>query len=95
MKYDISYTNYIVVEVSIKHLDINKTCVMDCIYAEHLKHCDKRIVHLLAMCITGFFVHGFLPNSLLSVVLVPIIKGKCGKINSKENYRPIALASIM
>ena len=100
MKYDDSYTNDIVVEVSevkitIKHLDINKTCGMDGIYAEHLKHCDKRIVPLLAMCITGFIVHGFLPNSLLSVVLVPIIKDKCGKTKNKENYRPIALASIM
>ena len=47
------------------------------------------------MCITGFCVHGFLPSSLLSVVLVPIIKDKCGKINSKDNYRPIALASIV
>ena len=45
-----------------------------------------------------FFLHGFLPSSLLSVVsvvLVPIIKDKCSKINSKDNYRPIALASIV
>ena len=50
------------------------------------------------MCITGFFVHGFLPSSLLSVVsvvLVPVITDKCSKINSKDNYRPIALASIV
>ena len=90
IKCDAKYTNDIVVEVSevknaIKCLDINKTCGMDGIYAEHLKHCDKRIVPLLAMCITVFFVHGFLPSSLLSVVLVPIIKDKCGKINSKDN----------
>ena len=39
------------VENAIKCLDINKTCGMDGI----LKHCDKRIVHLLAMCITVFF----------------------------------------
>ena len=86
------------VENAIKCLDINKTDGMDGVYAEHLKHCDKRIVPLLAMCITGFFVHGFLPSSLLSVVsvvLVPIIKDKCSKINSKDNYRPIALASIV
>ena len=31
----------------------------------------------------------------MSVVLVPIIKDKSGKINSKDNYRPIAIASIM
>ena len=53
------------------------------------------IQHFVAMCITVFFVHGFLPSSLLSVVLVPIIKDKCSKINSKDNYRPIALASIV
>ena len=57
---------------------------MDGIYAERLKHCDKSIVALLAMCITSFFVHGFLPN-YLSFVLIPIIKDKCGKIYSKEN----------
>ena len=33
-------------------------------------------------------------NAMLSVVLVPIIKDKCGKINSKDNYRPVALASV-
>ena len=31
----------------------------------------------------------------MSVVLVPIIKDKSGKINSKDNYRPIAIASTM
>ena len=41
-----------------------------------IKHCDKRIVPLLAMYMTGVFVHGFLPSSLLYVVLVPIIKDK-------------------
>ena len=44
---------------------------------------------------TSFLVHGQLPNSLMSVVLVPIIKDKSGKINSKDNYRPIAIASTM
>ena len=40
------------VENAIKCIDINKTYGMDGVYAEHLKHCDKRIVPLLAMCIT-------------------------------------------
>ena len=103
IKCDSKYTNDIIVEISevenaIKCQDINKTDGMDGVYAKHLKHCDKRIVPLLAMCITGFFVHGFLPSSLLSVVsvvLVPVITDKCSKINSKDNYRPIALARIV
>ena len=32
---------------------------------------------------------------MLSVVLVPVIKDKAGKISSKDNYRPIALASVI
>ena len=47
------------------------------------------------MAITGFFVHGFLPESMLAVLIVPVIKDKAGNINSKDNYRPIALASII
>ena len=40
------------------------------------------------MCITGFMVHGVLPESLMSVVLIPIIKDKKVKISSIDNYRP-------
>ena len=31
---------------------------------------------------------------MLSVVLVPVIKDKAGKISSKNTYGPIALASV-
>ena len=68
---------------------------MDGIYAEHLKYANDRVIPLLGMCFTSLFVHGILPDSLMSVVLVPIIKNKCGNINSQDNYRPIALASII
>ena len=80
---------------AIKSLDINKSCGLDRIYAEHLKFASGKLITLLSMCFTGLFVHGFLPSSLMSVVLIPIIKNKCGSISSKDNYRPIALASIM
>ena len=53
------------------------------------------IVPLLAVFITGIFGLGFLPSSLSFIVLVPIIKDKCGKINNQDNYRLIALASIL
>ncbi len=32
---------------------------------------------------------------MLAVVLVPVVKDKTGKISSLENYRPIALASVL
>ena len=39
--------------------------------------------------------HGLLPDSMLSVSLVPVIKDKAGKVWSLDNYRPIALASVV
>lgn len=32
---------------------------------------------------------------MLTVLLVPVIKNKTGKVGNSDNYRPIALASIV
>ncbi len=32
---------------------------------------------------------------MLSVTLLPVIEDKAGKVGSLDNYRPIALASVM
>ena len=47
------------------------------------------------MCFYSLFVHGCLPEAMISVVRVPIVKNKSASICSKSNYRPIALASIV
>ena len=60
-----------------------------------MQNCDRRVIPTLAMCISGFMVHGFLPDNMISVIIVPIIKDKKAKINSKDNYRPVALASVV
>ena len=54
----------------------------------------KKLFHLSVFALHNFFVHGFLPSSLLTVVLVPIVKNKAGNINSIDNYRPVALSNI-
>ena len=83
------------VDSAINMLVNNKSCGADGLFAENMKHGGKRLNTLLAMCFTGLFVHGFLPDSMLSVVLVPIIKDKNGKIGNTDNYRPIALATVV
>ena len=80
---------------AIKELGLNKSCGSDGIMAEHLKYATERLPYLLSLCLTGFFIHGFLPDSMLSVLIAPVIKDKAGNINSKDNYRPIALACII
>ena len=92
------------VDMEVSHSDIiqaiqdlkdSKSCGLDGIYAEHLKHCSNFIIPLLSMCFSSLFVHGFLPEAMISVVLVPIVKNKSASICSKSNDRPIALASIV
>lgn len=80
---------------AIAHLADNKSTGSDRISAEHLKYASPKTAVLLAMCFSGFMAHGFLPDSLLSVTLVPVIKDKAGGIGSRDNYRPIALASVV
>ena len=91
---EIAVKPHMVIE-AIKELSINKSCGLDGITAEHLKYASDKLPHLLSMAITGFFSHGFLPDAMLSVLIVPVIKDKAGNINAKDNYRPIALASII
>ena len=98
--YDVEFCPEIIVSVeeiqkAIVSLDNNKSCGADNIYAEHLKYASTRVLTLLSLCMTGFLVHGALPDSMLSVILVPVIKSKTGRISSKDNYRPIALASVV
>ena len=83
------------VSEAIMKLDKHKSCGGDEIFAEHLKYASPRIAYLLARCFSGFLTHGTLPEDMISVILVPVIKDKTGKINSKDNYRPIALASVL
>ena len=83
------------VKQAILKLENNKAGGADRITAEHLKHASSKVIPLLSLCFYGFFKHGILPDSMIAVQLVPVIKDKTGKINSKDNYRPIALASVL
>ena len=83
------------VSESINSLDNNKSCAFDGLCAEHLKFSSARLLPMLSMCFNSMIVHGFLPDSLINVVLVPVIKNKSAGICDKNNYRPIALASVM
>ena len=63
---------------SIKELSDNKSCGLDGrhIHAEHLPHCSDRIIPMLSKCFIGLLVHSTLPESMMAVVLVHIVKNK-------------------
>lgn len=80
---------------AIMKLSMGKSCGLDRITAEHLKYASYRVVVLLSLCFTAMLMHGAFPSSMLSVLLVPVVKDKTGKISSIDNYRPIALSSVI
>ena len=80
---------------AIRELSGGKACGADGISVEHLKHAAGRLKPLLSLCLTACVTHGKLPDSLMKVVLVPVIKNKAGSISSMNNYRPVALASAI
>ena len=83
------------VDMEVSHSDIiqaiqdlkdSKSCGLDGIYAEHLKHFSNLIIPLLSMCFSSLFVHGCLPEAMISVVLVPIVKNKSSSIQMTCEY---------
>ena len=84
-------------ERAVRELLVNKSCGIDGIYAEHMLYSSHVLFRLLALCrpMYSFLIRGFFPDEMMAVALVPIIESKSGRIMSNDNYRPIALASIV
>lgn len=80
---------------AVEKSSLNKASAPDQITAEHLKYASSRVFVWMAWCFTGLLMHGALPDSILTLVLVPVVEVKAGKLSSVDNYRSIALASAL
>ena len=79
---------------SIRDLASGRSSGYDGLNAEHFKFAGSSCTTHLSLCFTMMLRHNHLPSGLTKVVLVPILKDKTGNISEKDNYRPIALASV-
>jgi exonuclease III len=82
------------IQTIIDNLQCGKSSGCDGLSAEHLKHASHRLSVMLSMCLSAMCVHGHVPQAMLNVVLVPIVKSKTGDVTDQGNYRPIALATV-
>ena len=79
---------------AINKLKSGKSAGVDGIQSEHLKYCDEKINLYFCNLFNCMLKHGFLPDTFMKTIIVPIIKDKRGDVTDKDNYRPIALTTI-
>ena len=65
--------------------------------ALQLVNCKNTLPSLyvfMSLLFSSLLIHGFLPDSMMVTVIVPILKNKAGNLSDNNNYRPIALATV-
>ena len=82
------------IEIAIKQLAGNKAVGCDGLPAEAYKFAHCILHELLAALYNACLLHRFLPESLLLIHLIPLIKNKLKDHSDPGNYRPIAITTI-
>ena len=72
-----------------------KSAGLDGLYAEHFKFSHDKLYILLSMFLNAMFAHGYMPDKLMQSVIIPIVKNKKGDITNMDNYRPIAITTVL
>ena len=76
-------------------LPLRKAVGTDGLNAEHLIYADPVVCSVISIFINLCLIHGHIPTACLDTVLTPIIKSRNGDVNSKNNYRPVAIATVL
>ena len=69
--------------------------VIRVIFSNHLIHGGVRLHVYISLLFDSMLTHGFVPSDLLLSTLVPIPKNKRKSLNVSDNYRAIALSSVL
>ena len=67
----------------------------DGVCAEAIRFSHNRIGILFSLSFTLCLSHGYIPPATIETTIITIVKNKCGNITDNNNYRPIALATIV
>ena len=63
--------------------------------SEHCKYASNYLTVMLSILFSCMFIHSYIPQKFMLSTVVPLIKNKSGDLTSKDNYRPIAINSIL
>jgi hypothetical protein len=80
---------------AISKLKSGKAPGPDNLAAEHFKRADQSVNVLISILLNSCVIHSFLPTGFMKTVIVPIVKDVKGDVSCKNNYRPIAITSVL
>ena len=84
-----------IVHTAVQHIKMHKNDPTFSFNSDCLKRAPSTLFYHLSNIIKCFLIHGHISNILLLATLVPIIKDKLGDAEASDNYRSIALSSII
>jgi hypothetical protein len=83
------------IEIAVRNLRKGKAAGVDCIVAEHIINSHPCLIVHLKLLFNMMLLHGYVPSSFGTGIIVPLIKDKSGDLSSVENYRPITLSPVI
>ena len=84
-----------VVREAVSHLKKNKTDPLFEFTSDCLSNAPSILFEHLVIVFRSWLIHGHVTEMLLLSTLVPIIKDKMGNLCSSDNYRSIAISSLV
>ena len=93
-----THTHHITVEqvkYAIHKLKPGKSDCIDGIVSDNFKNGTDLLFTLISLLFSAMLIHGIAPSGLLLSMLVPIPKNKRGNCCNSDNYRQIAISSIL
>ena len=91
-QHHISVTN---IESAMKHIKSNKKDGFHDVSTSYLIHASSVLYIHMSLLFTAMLHHGFSPSQFLFSKLIPIVKNKRKSLHDSNNYRAIALSSII
>ena len=79
----------------VKELKLNKHDGNKGHYSNHITNGTHRLHCSISLLFNSMISHGFVPNDLLLSTIIPIPKNKRKSLSKSDNFRAIALSSIM
>ena len=80
---------------AVSHLKHGKGSGAEDMYSDHLINAPHILFVVLALLFNAMLIHGMSPDSMILGTMVPIPKCKFKELDKSENYRSIALSSVI